>query len=77
MKKQYSRPDISMLPTRCNVSTLSPEVPADFNKARRNLLIKGGMFATVGHLSLYGGDDGGSLITQQYNPYLHSDSFNK
>jgi len=59
MKKHYTKPEISILPTRCHVSTFQSEAPEDFNPSRRSLLIKGGLFATVGHITLLAGSDGG------------------
>jgi len=61
MKKHYTKPEISILPTRCHVSTFQSEVPEDFNPSRRSLLIKGGLFASVGHITLLAGsnDDSG------------------
>ncbi len=61
MKKKYNRPNISIFPSRCHISTLKAEVPEDLDRSRRSLLIKGGMLATVGHITLLhasGGDEG-------------------
>ena len=59
MKKEYKKPTIGLFPTKCHVSSLSPYSPEGIDHPRRNLLIRGGLFATVGHLSLYGGTGGG------------------
>ena len=67
MKKHYTKPEISILPTRCHVSTFQSEVPEDFNPSRRSLLIKGGLFASVGHITLLhaSGGDGGPLSPRE------------
>ena len=67
MKKHYTKPEISILPTRCHVSTFQSEAPEDFNPSRRSLLIKGGLFATVGHITLLAasGGDGGPLSPRE------------
>ena len=55
MKKNWKKPSIVLLPTRCDISTLSSEQPEDMNRSRRNLLMRAGLIATVGHINLYGG----------------------
>ncbi len=55
MKKEYKKPTIALFPTKCHVSTLSADEPENMDPSRRNLLLKTGLIATVGHLSLYGG----------------------
>ena len=62
MKKTYKKPNIDLFPTKCHVSSLSPDEPEEINGSRRNLIARVGLMATVGHLSLLhasGGDDGG------------------
>jgi hypothetical protein len=63
-KKRYRNPEISLLPTKCHISTLTEKEPEDCNRSRRNLLIKGGLIATVGQLTpLYASDDNGPGAT--------------
>ena len=72
MKKHYTKPEISILPTRCHVSTFQSEAPEDFNPSRRSLLIKGGLFATAGHITLLAGSDSGA----KSDPRSRSTPFN-
>ncbi len=65
MKKEYSKPNISIFSTRTHISTVTSEEPEDFRRSRRNLLIRGGLIATAGHISLYGGTEIGPTSTQQ------------
>ena len=50
MKKEYKKPIIGLLPTKCDISTLSPEKPEDMDTSRRSLLMRIGMVSTVGSL---------------------------
>jgi len=50
MKRKYKKPSIGLLPTRCDISTLSPEAPEEMDKSRRSLLMRVGMTVTVGQL---------------------------
>lgn len=77
LKKNYSKPGISLLPTKCHISTIRHEEPEDIDRNRRSLLIKGGLLATVGHITLYGGsgsDVGPDSVvnSQQFNLYQQS-----
>ena len=60
MKKRYKKPNIELFPTKCHVSTLSPDEPEELNSSRRSLLMRVGFVATVGHLSLYGASSPGN-----------------
>ncbi len=57
MKEKYVKPNISLLATKSHISTMTSEEPEDFSRSRRNLLVRGGLIATAGHISLYGGTD--------------------
>ena len=57
MKKEYKKPFIGLLPTKCHISTLSPEKPEEMDRSRRSLLIRSGLIMTVGHINLYGGTE--------------------
>ncbi len=59
MKKEYKKPTIGLFPTKCHVSSLSSDEPEEIDGSRRSLMARVGMLATVGHISLYGGSDGG------------------
>ena len=50
MKKEYKKPIIGLLPTKCDINTLSPEKSEDMDKSRRSLLMRIGMVSTVGSL---------------------------
>jgi len=54
MKKTYKKPNVELFPTRCHVSSLSPNEPEELNSSRRSLLMRAGLIATVGHITLYG-----------------------
>lgn len=54
MKKEYKKPHIGLLPTKCHISTLSSDEPEEMNTSRRSLLTRFGLIATVGHITLYG-----------------------
>lgn len=70
IKKEYRKPTIELFPVKCHVSSLSADEPEGMNTSRRNLLLKTGLIATVGHLSLYGGSDTGPM------PNSASDTWN-
>jgi len=57
MKKNYNRPKIELFPTKCHISTLSLDAPEEVALSRRNLLMRVGVMATVGHISLYGNNN--------------------
>lgn len=68
MKKTYNKPHLSLLPTKCHISTLKPD--EDIDNSKRSLITKVGLFATVGHISLYGGSDTGpGFYSTSYNEY--------
>ncbi len=77
MKEKYGKPNISLLPTKSHMSTMTTEEPEDFSRSRRDLLIKGGLIATAGHISLYGGTDIGPASAQSTPAPQQSDSTNK
>ena len=54
MKKTYKKPNVELFPTRCHVSSLSPNEPEELNSSRRSLLMRAGLIITVGHITLYG-----------------------
>ena len=54
MKKVYKKPTLGLFPTKCHISTLSPNEPEEMDKSRRSLLTRFGLLATVGHVTLYG-----------------------
>lgn len=53
MKKAYKKPNIGLFPTKCHVSTLSPDEPENMDPSRRSLLMRAGLIVTVGHVTLY------------------------
>ena len=55
MKKEYKKPTVALFPTKCHVSSLSPDKPEGIDGSRRSLMARVGLIATVGHISLYGG----------------------
>ena len=55
MKKKYKKPNFNLFPTKCHVSTLSPEVPEDIDSSRRSILGRIGLMATVGSITLLHG----------------------
>lgn len=57
MKKEYKKPNLALFPTKCHISTLSPDEPEEMDRSRRSLLMRVGMIATVGHVTLYGASD--------------------
>ena len=62
MKKEYKKPSIGLFPTKCHVSSFSPDEPEEIDGSRRSLLMRVGMVATVGHISLYGASCTGGLV---------------
>ena len=52
MKKEYKKPTIGLFPTKCNVSSLSPDEPEEIDGSRRSLMARVGLIATVGHVTL-------------------------
>ncbi len=54
MKKKYQKPRIALFPTKCHISTLSPNEPEAVNLSRRSLLMKSTLVATVSYITLYG-----------------------
>lgn len=55
MKKKYTEPYIELFPIKCHIRGFSTQKPNTIDRSRRSLLLRTGLIATVGHISLYGG----------------------